>query len=57
MLLKQGYADLDHVRRRQGEPLVQADILVQIRVEDFKEFQSGVTDVLNIVSERGGNIS
>jgi hypothetical protein len=42
---------LDHVRRGQGEPLVQTDILVDIRVEDLEELQCGISDILNVMTK------
>lgn len=48
---------LDHRRGSEREPLVERDILVFVRVEDFEEFEGRVSDVLDIVAERGRNVS
>lgn len=49
--------NLDHIRRRQSEPLVQADVLVDVRLEDLEELEGGIADVLDVVSERRRDIS
>ena len=41
---------LDERGRREREPLVQADILVAVGVEDLKELERRVADVLDVVA-------
>ena len=48
---------LDHVWRREGEPLVQADVLEGVGLEDLEEAESGVADVLNVVAEGAGDVA
>ena len=43
--------DLDHVGRGKREPLVQTDVLVDVRVEDLKVLHRRVTCVLYVVPE------
>ena len=48
---------LDHVGRREREPLVQADILEGISLEDLKEAEGRVANVLDVVAEGAGDVA
>ena len=54
--LKEG-TNLDHVRRGKGEPLVQTDILVHVRVKDLEELEGSVSNILDVVPKRRGDIT
>jgi hypothetical protein len=48
---------LDHRGGSKRKPLVERDILIFVRVEDLEELKGRVSDVLDVVSERGRDVS